>query len=95
MTSENQREQGSRKAAGHIGGNLDSVISVDEVTRQAKEMAEPVSIEKVAELARGAPYVTIENLNAGYGKMEILHDFNLQVARRQSLCLIGPNGAGK
>ncbi|MBT7231541.1 MAG: ABC transporter ATP-binding protein, partial [Rhodospirillaceae bacterium] len=34
-------------------------------------------------------------LKAGYGKMEILHDFNLQVARNQSLCLIGPNGAGK
>ena len=27
--------------------------------------------------------------------MEILHDFNLQVGRGQSLCLIGPNGAGK
>ncbi|TDJ61919.1 MAG: ABC transporter ATP-binding protein [Proteobacteria bacterium] len=27
--------------------------------------------------------------------MEILHDFNLQVAKKQSLCLIGPNGAGK
>ena len=27
--------------------------------------------------------------------MEILHDFNLQVGRQQSLCLIGPNGAGK
>ncbi len=37
----------------------------------------------------------IDGLRAGYGKMEILHDFNLQVARRQSLCLIGPNGAGK
>jgi branched-chain amino acid transport system ATP-binding protein len=39
--------------------------------------------------------VSIENLRAGYGKMEILHNFNLQVARGQSLCLIGPNGAGK
>ena len=27
--------------------------------------------------------------------MEILHDFHLQVAKGQSLCLIGPNGAGK
>ena len=37
----------------------------------------------------------IESLNAGYGKMEILHDFNLQVGKGQSLCMIGPNGAGK
>ena len=27
--------------------------------------------------------------------MEILHALDLQVARKQSLCLIGPNGAGK
>jgi branched-chain amino acid transport system ATP-binding protein len=27
--------------------------------------------------------------------MEILHDVNLRVGRKQSLCLIGPNGAGK
>ncbi|SVC60776.1 uncharacterized protein METZ01_LOCUS313630 [marine metagenome] len=46
-------------------------------------------------MARQEPFVSIENLCAGYGKMEILHDFNLQVSRRQSLCLIGPNGAGK
>lgn len=37
----------------------------------------------------------IEGLHAGYGKMEILHDFNLQVGKGQSLCMIGPNGAGK
>ncbi|MGB0518363.1 MAG: ABC transporter ATP-binding protein, partial [Candidatus Puniceispirillaceae bacterium] len=32
---------------------------------------------------------------AGYGKMEILHDFSLRIGQGQSLCLIGPNGAGK
>ena len=37
----------------------------------------------------------IDNLRAGYGKMEILHDIDLQVGKGQSLCLIGPNGAGK
>ena len=40
-------------------------------------------------------YLTIANLSAGYGKMEILHDFDLFVDKAQSLCLIGPNGAGK
>ncbi|MGB1909851.1 MAG: ATP-binding cassette domain-containing protein, partial [Candidatus Puniceispirillaceae bacterium] len=38
---------------------------------------------------------TIKNMNAGYGKMEILHNFDLFVSKAQSLCLIGPNGAGK
>ena len=40
-------------------------------------------------------HLTIKNLNAGYGKMEILHNFDLCVSKAQSLCLIGPNGAGK
>ena len=83
------------KATGYHEIDTDSVISVEEVTRQAKAMAVDVPIERIAELANNAPYVSIENLKAGYGQMEILHTFNLQVARRQSLCLIGPNGAGK
>ena len=40
-------------------------------------------------------HLTIKGLNAGYGKMEILHNFDLFVSKAQSLCLIGPNGAGK
>ena len=40
-------------------------------------------------------YLTINDLRAGYGKMEILHEFSLRIGRGQSLCLIGPNGAGK
>ena len=40
-------------------------------------------------------HLTIKGLNAGYGKMEILHNFNLFISKGQSLCLIGPNGAGK
>ncbi len=40
-------------------------------------------------------HLRINNLKAGYGKMEILHNFNLFVSKAQSLCLIGPNGAGK
>ena len=40
-------------------------------------------------------HLTIKNMNAGYGKMEILHNFDLLVSKAQSLCLIGPNGAGK
>jgi len=83
------------KATGYHDIDTESVISVEEVTRQAKAMAVNVPLEQIADLAKNEPYVKIENLNAGYGQMEILHNFNLQVARKQSLCLIGPNGAGK
>jgi branched-chain amino acid transport system ATP-binding protein len=74
----------------------DDVISVDEVAREASRISsEGPSEQRLAELAGGKPLLAIENLRAGYGEMEILHDVNLQVAGGQSLCLIGPNGAGK
>jgi len=93
--ADKKNKPGGGGANGYHAIDTDAVISVDEVTRQAEAMAEGVSLEKVAKLANNAPFVSIEHLNAGYGKMEILHDFNMQVARKQSLCLIGPNGAGK
>ena len=54
----------------------------------------PVS-EDLKKLSPGEIHLTIKGLNAGYGKMEILHNFDLFVNKAQSLCLIGPNGAGK
>ncbi len=80
---------------GYGGGGVDAVISVEEVERQAAAIAEEVSIESINKLANDKPFVNIENLHAGYGKMEILHGINLRVGSKQSLCLIGPNGAGK
>ena len=74
----------------------DEMISVDEVARESLLIAsEGPSTQRLAELTNRKPLLTIENLRAGYGAMEILHGVHLQVAGGQSLCLIGPNGAGK
>ena len=94
MTDETPRDE-RKKASGYHGGGVDSVISVEEVNRQATAMAEPISLEKLDGLAGNKPHVSIRNLVAGYGQMQILHDFDLRVGKGQSLCLIGPNGAGK
>ena len=51
--------------------------------------------EDLKKLSPSDVHLTIKNLNAGYGKMEILHNLDLFVSKAQSLCLIGPNGAGK
>jgi branched-chain amino acid transport system ATP-binding protein len=96
MAAGEKKTKDPKRATGYHGGTVDTVISVDEVTREAQKIAEHgPSKADIARLAGNDPYVAIEDLRAGYGKMEILHDFNLQVARKQSLCLIGPNGAGK
>ena len=74
----------------------DDIISVDDVDREASRLAQQgPGVERIAELAGGTPLLEIDGLYAGYGKMEILHGLDLQVAPGQSLCLIGPNGAGK
>lgn len=84
-----------KNAGGYGLGAVDSVISVDEVTKQAASIAEDISLEQLDALVDGDPYVSLEKLSAGYGRMQILHEINLRVGRKQSLCLIGPNGAGK
>lgn len=86
---------GGKKTRGYAAGGVDTVLSVEQVARQAAAIAEDIPPEKLDELAGGKPFVSLINLRAGYGRMEILHDINLRVARAQSLCLIGPNGAGK
>ncbi len=60
------------------------VISVEDVTREAERIAERgPSKEDIARLAGRDPFVKIENLQSGYGKMEILHKFNMNVSRRK------------
>ena len=71
-------------------------MSVDQVAKEAASIA--ANAPKVSELdalAKSDTLLSINNLRAGYGKMEILHDFSLRIGQGQSLCLIGPNGAGK
>ena len=82
--------------SGYGTGGVDSVLSVDQVAKEAASISsEAPQAKELESLISGQPFLKIENLCAGYGKMEILHDFNLSIGNGQSLCLIGPNGAGK
>ena len=37
----------------------------------------------------------INNLNSGYGAIQVLWDINLQLKSKEIVCIIGANGAGK
>ena len=88
--------KGKKNVSGYGGGSVDVVMSVDQVAREAASIAANApTVSELEKLANKDNYLSINNLRAGYGKMEILHDFNLRIGRGQSLCLIGPNGAGK
>ena len=82
--------------SGYGGGSVEVVMSVDQVAKEAASIAANApKISELDALADGGAFLSINNLRAGYGKMEILHDFSLRIGKGQSLCLIGPNGAGK
>src|SRR6056300_1492535 len=88
--------KGKKNVSGYGGGSVDVVMSVDQVAREAASIAANApTVAELEKLANKDNYLSINNLRAGYGKMEILHDFSLRIGRGQSLCLIGPNGAGK
>ena len=84
------------KVSGYGTGGVDAVMSVDQVAKEAARisLAAP-SMQELEALVAGKPFLTIDKLKAGYGKMEILHEFSLSIGQGESLCLIGPNGAGK
>ena len=37
----------------------------------------------------------MKNIDAGYGRIQILHEVSLDVNEGEVVCVIGPNGAGK
>jgi len=65
------------------------------MSNQYEVLGKAPDIKDLQKLSGSNLHLQIKNLNAGYGKMEILHNFDLLVDKAQSLCLIGPNGAGK
>jgi branched-chain amino acid transport system ATP-binding protein len=86
----------ARRTSGFGAGTTDVVMSVDDVERAAHEVTTHVPDRaRLDALCAGTPLVAVDNLVAGYGRMEILHGVDLRVGLGQSLCLIGPNGAGK
>ena len=96
MVKDTKKAPAEKKVSGYGGGDVDTVISVEAVTREVAKMSEGVpGADELARLAGDDVFLSIQDLKAGYGQMEILHDFNLSIAKGQSLCLIGPNGAGK
>ena len=65
------------------------------MSSQYEVLGKAPGAEDLKKLSTNNIHLTIKNMNAGYGKMEILHNFDHFVSKAQSLCLIGPNGAGK
>ncbi|MDG2474761.1 MAG: ABC transporter ATP-binding protein [Paracoccaceae bacterium] len=96
VTKLNQKKNLTKEVTGYGAGSVDLVMSVDQVAKEAASISKNAPSVKALELLTdNQTFLSIKDLRAGYGKMEILHNFNLRIRKGQSLCLIGPNGAGK
>ena len=85
-----------KKIHGYGQGDVETVISVEDVDKQASALKQSnLTTDELDALTNNKPHLSIDKLKAGYGEMEILHDIDLRIGDGQSLCLIGPNGAGK
>ena len=77
-----------KNVSGYGQGGVDVVMSVDQVAKEAAAIsAKAPKAKDLEKLSKSEPLLSIKNLKAGYGKMEILHDFNLFIGEGQSLCL--------
>ena len=85
------------KISGYGSGGVAPAVSVDALNQSIGklEIEAPDAARLMALVAGADVALQIDNLCAGYGKIEILRDVSLAIGSGQSLCLIGPNGAGK
>lgn len=57
--------------------------------------AVPTPTAASASNGSAAPLLTVRDLRAGYGAIDVLHGISIEVARGEIVTLIGANGAGK
>ena len=74
------RKTKGKNVSGYGVGSVDVVMSVDQVAREAASIAANAPTQKeLDKLVANDVFLTINDLRAGYGKMEILHDFSLRI----------------
>lgn len=96
MNNEDDTARATR-VFGYGDGDISGDISVDKVNAEARTLRADAQFDFAAlrALAGDDEFLTMSEVRAGYGEIEILHGLNLCLGRGQSLCLVGPNGAGK
>ena len=68
-------------------------IRSDEVVRQMR--TEVVDRIQVPQPDTGSAVLTLENVTARYGDVEVVHSINLAVQRQECLAVVGESGSGK
>jgi peptide/nickel transport system ATP-binding protein len=68
-------------------------IRAQEVVKQSQAKAgDPVGVPQADD---GAPVLTLDNVVARYGTIEVLHSISLQLEHHECLAVVGESGSGK
>jgi len=66
------KKAAGKNVSGYGSGSVDVVMSVDQVAREAASIAANApTIKELEKLAHNDPYLTINDLRAGYGKTTV------------------------
>ena len=83
----------------YLGGEIDrtdqAVSAASHAGIPTNSSGSPVVDRATADPAGASPALSVTDVRAGYGRIEVLHGVSLEVARGSALALLGPNGAGK
>ena len=63
--------------------------------RLPRSGSEPAGTRGGEPVIDASPLLEVSGLNAGYGRIEVLHDVSLEVGRGEFVAIVGANGAGK
>ncbi len=69
--------------------------SGDEPARTKLNERKTAKESRAGESAQTSPVFELQNLRAGYGRIEVVHGVSLALKQGSVLALLGPNGAGK
>ena len=83
----------------YLGGEIDSADREGRAVGRAGvriDNSQPTDVTRAgAGPPGGPPALSVKDIRAGYGRIEVLHGVSLDVAKGSALALLGPNGAGK
>jgi branched-chain amino acid transport system ATP-binding protein len=74
-----------------VGGRTPGRIGMDKKYRHGS--GDPQSDSGIDESPK--PLLALDNIRAGYGRLEVIHGASLEIPRGSITAILGPNGAGK